>query len=367
MEARDVIVIGAGPAGTAAAQRCTENGLNTLLLEKSRLPREKLCGGMVMGPVAHDLIKQEFGEVPQSVLSAPHYLSGYMFHVPGVGSQTLENRTLLAWRSNLDHWMNRQAQARGVIIWPGARVIGLSRQGPGFLVEIEKDKERQQLKTRYLVGADGIGSFTRGFLFPGFEPEYTHIYQECYRGELDLDKRYFHWFRPVDKNAISLAAHHRGELVVVHVGGLSGQLKERMSRARDYLAREHNLNLDSKPVWRDGCLWSLMHEELFSHAFRPALGNALLVGDAAGLVLPVSGEGIGTAIKSGLLAASALIEAARSGEGPDSHYLAAVEDILTVFKEMYPWTERIQAEKDRGGHALPQVYRDAYQSTLRVF
>ncbi|MFC2019388.1 FAD-dependent monooxygenase, partial [Chloroflexota bacterium] len=239
--------------------------------------------------------------------------------------------------------------------------------GPGFLVEIEKDKERQELKTRYLIGADGIGSLTRRFLFPGFEPKYTHIYQEAYLGKLDLDDKYFHWFRPVDKDAISLAAHHRGELIVVHVGGLPCQLKERMSRARDYLAREYKLNLESKAVWRDGCLWSLMHGGLFSHAFRPAQGNALLVGDAAGLVLPVSGEGIGTAIKSGLLAASAIIAAARSGEEPGSRYLAAVEDILTVFKEVYPWTERIQAEKNKGGHALPQVYRDAYQSTLRVF
>ncbi|MFH1775157.1 MAG: NAD(P)/FAD-dependent oxidoreductase [Chloroflexota bacterium] len=367
METRDVIVVGAGPAGTAAAQRCAEGGLNTLLLEKSRLPREKLCGGMVMGPVAHDLISQEFGEVPQSVLSAPHYLSGYMFHVPGVGSEKLENRTLLAWRSSLDYWMNQQAEARGVIIWQGARVTGLSRQGSGFLVEIEKGKERWKLKTRYLVGADGMGSFTRWFLFPGFMPKYSYIYQECYRGELDLDNKYFHWFRPVDKDAISLAAHHKGELVVIHVGGLPRQLKERMSRARDYLAREYNLNLESKTVWRDGCLWSLMHGELFSHTFRPAQGNALLVGDAGGLVLPVSGEGIGTAIKSGLLAASAIIATARSGEEPDSRYLAAVEDILTAFKEMYSWTERIQAERDRGGHALPQVYRDAYQSTLRVF
>ena len=53
----DVIVVGAGPAGSAAAKRCAEYGLDTLILEKRRLPRDKVCSGMIMGPAAHTLIK----------------------------------------------------------------------------------------------------------------------------------------------------------------------------------------------------------------------------------------------------------------------------------------------------------------------
>ena len=99
----DVIVVGAGPAGSAAAKRCAEHGLDTLILEKRRLPRDKVCSGMIMGPVAHTLVKQEFGDIPETVLSQPNHLNGYIFHVPGAGSQNLDNFTPLTWRRNLDY------------------------------------------------------------------------------------------------------------------------------------------------------------------------------------------------------------------------------------------------------------------------
>ena len=53
---RDVIVVGAGPAGTAAAKKCAEYGLDTLIMEWRKLPRDKVCSGMIIGPVDHNLI-----------------------------------------------------------------------------------------------------------------------------------------------------------------------------------------------------------------------------------------------------------------------------------------------------------------------
>ena len=81
----DVVVVGAGPAGAAAAKRCAENGLETLLLEKRKLPRDKVCDGMIMGPVAKRLIKQEYGDIPDQVLTQPQRIKGYTMHVPGMG------------------------------------------------------------------------------------------------------------------------------------------------------------------------------------------------------------------------------------------------------------------------------------------
>jgi flavin-dependent dehydrogenase len=81
----DVIVIGAGPAGSTCAKACAEKGLKTLLLEKRILPREKVCSGMVMGTLAQGLIEQEFGYPPLDVLTRPSHLKGYYYHVPGIG------------------------------------------------------------------------------------------------------------------------------------------------------------------------------------------------------------------------------------------------------------------------------------------
>ena len=58
----DVVVVGAGPGGAAAAKRCADRGLNTLLIEKKELPRDKVCSGMIMGQWALEIIRQEFGQ-----------------------------------------------------------------------------------------------------------------------------------------------------------------------------------------------------------------------------------------------------------------------------------------------------------------
>ena len=55
----DVTVVGAGPAGSAAAKRCAESGLETVLLEKKKLPREKVCSGMITGPTTKRIIGDE--------------------------------------------------------------------------------------------------------------------------------------------------------------------------------------------------------------------------------------------------------------------------------------------------------------------
>jgi flavin-dependent dehydrogenase len=64
----DVVVVGAGPAGVAAAKRSTESGLKTLVIDKQTFPRRKACDGL-MGPLAIELIEGEFGKIPARVIS----------------------------------------------------------------------------------------------------------------------------------------------------------------------------------------------------------------------------------------------------------------------------------------------------------
>ncbi|MFC2002953.1 NAD(P)/FAD-dependent oxidoreductase [Chloroflexota bacterium] len=363
----DVIVVGAGPAGSAAAKRCAEYGLDTLMLEKRRLPRDKVCSGMIMGPVAHTLIKQEFGNIPEAVLSQPSQLNGYMFHTPGVGYQSLDNFTLLTWRRNLDYWMSEKAQAKGAEIWQGARVTAVRQKEPGFLVQVEKDREKREIEARFVIGADGAASIARRALFPELKVSYGQIYQEWYQGELDLDRRYFHWFYPLEFSPAMFTAHHKDNLIVVDFGGPPGILKPLIGWVKNFLAKNYHLDTTQKPVWRGGCVEPVLFKSLISHTFLPAKGNALLVGDAAGLLLPVSGEGISTCLKSGLLAADSIIKAIKSGGLADSIYLNEVEGIISTFAQILPSFKKILMETRGGGHSLPQILAKAYADTLRTF
>ncbi len=86
----DVIVVGGGPGGSVAAKRCAEAGFGTLLIEKKELPRDKVCTGMVMGAWAHDIIRQDFGDIPDAVLTDPPILTGWRYpSCPRIGRRLL--------------------------------------------------------------------------------------------------------------------------------------------------------------------------------------------------------------------------------------------------------------------------------------
>lgn len=362
----DVIVIGAGPAGSIAAKKCAEAGLDTLILEKRMLPRDKVCSGMVMGELAHSIIRQEFGEIPREVLTQPSQLNGYMFHTPGADSYPLDNFTLLTWRRNIDHWMTQKAEAKGAKLRQGARVTAIKPEDEGFLVQVEKGGEKQEFEARFIIGAGGATSVARKFLYPDLQINYGQVYQELYRGELDLDKTYFHWFYPVEFSPGMFTAHKKDNLVVIDYGAQTGVMKKVMKWAREYLSQNHGVNFNQEPVWRGGCLQPALFRALISHSFLPAKGNMLLAGEAGGFVLPISGEGIGTCLKSGLSAANAIIKSTETGTPPDNAYLEAVQPIIDAFDQMLPWFKKIITETKSGGHSLPQVVADAYGATLRI-
>lgn len=363
----DVIVVGAGPAGSAAAIRCAKYGLKTLLLEKKRLPREKVCGGMVF-LVARKLIEQEFGTIPASVLSKPPYQDGFIFHVLGIGSEKCEVHGIHTRRRDLDYWMNNKAHTEGVEIWEGIRVVGLKPNGPSYLVQLQKNEHNSELETKFIVGADGATSIVRRSLFPELSVKYMQIYQACYKGNVDLDRRYHHSFRSVgEETFIRFGLGFKDDLIVVDIVGRIGQIGSLMGPIKDFLAENYHFDISQKPVWRDGCLEPIMDNELISHSFRPAKENVLLVGDAGGLILPVLGEGFGPGIKSGFLAADSIFRAIKSGGRAERIYLDEIQGIISTFGAMNYWYNKIEKESKAGGHSLPQVIRRAYENAQKSY
>jgi hypothetical protein len=103
--------------------------------------------------------------------------------------------------------------------------------------------------------------------------------------------------------------------------------------------------------------------------FRPARGNVLLVDDAAGLIFPITFEGIGSALKSAVLAAEAVRRSSQTGRDVACFYLDLLHPVLEVIENLLTCQENLAGNTTRDSSdpkTLSWVLTAAHESTLRI-
>jgi len=156
------------------------------------------------------------------------------------------------------------------------------------------------------------------------------------------------------------ALNHKDDFFLIEWSGI----RELRAEIQQILV-PYGLDLRSKPLWKDGCIEPWLHNELVSGAFSPARGNILLVGDAAGLVFPITFEGIGSALKSGLVAAESINEAHRRGQDAAGIYLQRLAPILEVLKALRSLDEGLEKATTKGAAHFSRTLKAAYEETLK--
>jgi flavin-dependent dehydrogenase len=357
----DVVVLGGGPAGASAASHCANAGLETLVLERRPLPRDKVCSGMIMGRWAHEVIESGFGSIPDEILADPGYLAGHKIHVPGAAPVTIPWRTPIAWRKDLDGWMLQRAVARGASVWDRSRVRSMEEERAGYRLAVTRDREEVIVSARFVVGAEGAASPLRTRLFPDLRVRYSKPLRECYAGALALERDHFHWFFPKGRPRPRFGVNHKGDAFILEGSGIR-ELRPEIATTLS----PHGFDPARAPRSRDGCAIAVLHAELVSGRFRPARGNALLAGDAAGLILPITFEGIGTAVLSGRHACEAIVGATSGGAPAAERYVEALQPIVRAIAGLAAVEEKLGRRAEQGPAALADALADAYQETARV-
>ena len=124
----------------------------------------------------------------------------------------------------------------------------------------------------------------------------------------------------------------------------------------------------AEPLWRDGCVQSSLYHELALGKFLAAKGNALLVGDAGGLNLPITGEGLAPSLLSGMYAANSIIEAKDKSGNAGGIYLERVHGLLKKYSEIYQHGVRLikEATVKRDPKAYSEAMTEAWRRALRM-
>jgi geranylgeranyl reductase family protein len=294
MEQLDVLVVGAGPAGSAAAIHLARGGARVLLADKARFPRDKPCGGGVTGRALRHA-PCDISPVVEHVVDRFVLRAGYGRRVACASQVPLIRMTQ---RRRLDLHLAEQATAAGAEFRDGVQLEELAVGDDGVTAVVDGS----QIRASYLVGADGANGvvarvaglgdgIVRGVALEGnvawgtLDPA---PYEQTAWVELGVVPGGYGWVFP------------KGDHANLGVGGWMGE-GPRLRGHLDRLARMHGLDAGALTDVRG-------HRLPMRRLGAPAAsGRVLLVGDAAGLVDPLSGDGIYEAFVSARLAADAIL------------------------------------------------------------
>lgn len=303
----DVIVIGAGPAGCAAAKVLAERGRKVLLAERFGLPRNKSCSGILIRKSLR-LIERIFrSEVPSFALCEPNESRGMILTDESGKTEAFPQPGLNILRSELDWWLALKAAEYGAELREEAPVLSCEETEDYVAEEYVKvtfgGKAKGTETARYVIDCEGAAGILKPKLL-GFPSEHIATFQTFSRGEINLDPHYFYAFlQPAFSEYDAWFNVKDGFLILGTAGKDPRRLPLYYERFLNFLQENYGLNIE-KTIRSEK--W-LMPRVFPACPVEYGAGRILFAGEAAGFLNPM-GEGISAAMESGALAAEAIDE-----------------------------------------------------------
>ncbi|MBS3790559.1 MAG: NAD(P)/FAD-dependent oxidoreductase [Candidatus Thermoplasmatota archaeon] len=339
MEKYDVLAVGGGIAGSVGAKLAARKNLDTLLIEKKEVPRHKTCSG-IQFPYFEDLIGSD---IPESELC-----DNELFKVEMVSpdDEVLNGKMQMLnfWRKPFDHWLNKEAEKAGAVFKDETEMLDFKKYNSGFKVQLDEDGKEKEVKTKYLLGADGGYSPIRRKLRPQdfkdkSEGAAINLYFKGDSGQLDPNTLYMIHKKKYSDWMFSWV-YKKDDDWIIGTGAKEAPMETCM-KFYEYIQEQYGI--EGKIVDKKGFA-SEQAENVY-------LGkeNLLMTGDAAGLVDLYRGVGMDAAALSARLAAKSFKKAEKSGKPAMNYYQKYMKRIVKqkrkhdkIQKKRYESDERLK-------------------------
>jgi menaquinone-9 beta-reductase len=343
----DVLIIGGGPAGSAAALPLVRDGMRVAVIEKKIFPREVLCGEFLSHEVLSFL--NEFGVYGEFLSLSPHPITHFRL-IPDHGVEVLQPLGFNAFalkRSLLDQLLLHKAHSSGAVIFQPAEVLTIQREADRFIVECKTIGHEQVLSASDIICAYGKQNILDKRLkrnFASMKSGFTGI--KYHIPSAALNSVPLHEIQIFTSRGIYCGINSVNSTETTLCFLFDSVLFQ--NEPRDALESLVQYNKSFRLLFRENPLPTLQHLPVYGtgniyFGKRNIVESGMyMAGDAAAVIAPLAGDGIGMALESGMLAANTLLKAKRKGLSKSATALLYKNDWDALFKKRLAIAHRLQ-------------------------
>lgn len=381
-----VAIIGCGPAGAAASLFLSKSSIPHVILEKEAFPRDKVCGDGCSGKTAFVLRKANPTFLDEIFADHTRFLPSYgitfaapngrAVDIPFYTEKTKGQRPpgFTSKRLDLDHFLFQKTKSRWAALIQESQVSHIEKSDQGFRLTVIKKGSAapERLSCSLLIGADGDKGISRKMLLQDNKAGKTSAVglRAYYQGVSGLHSENFielHFLKEMLPGYFWIFPLPNG-LANVGVGMVSDVVRRKKIHLREMMMKAISENPTIRHRFENARLtgkiqgWGL---PMGTEKTRVSGDHFLIAGDAASLIDPFTGEGIGNALFSGMLAAEAAAEALKDHRSDAAFLKAKYDDILfsRIGKELklsytmqklvrFPWLLNMVVNKAQKSPAL---------------
>ena len=310
----DVLIVGGGPAGSSLGYLLQKNGYSSCIVDKCSFPRMKLCGGLLTQKTA-SLIDSIYGEINFPYECTTSDMSLYL-KTHKITNVVADSTFYSVERYDFDLYLIEKYKELSGLLYENSKITSIDLINKTAIINNE-----EKISYKILIGADGANSQIRKLIDKKFRSNVLCL--ECNYPSENITKD-VNIYMSFVRSGYAWRFPKKNHYTI----GIGGKIKKNKKLKNIFISFLKSQDIEIADIKIKGAMIPCG-----IYVKKPCKDNILLVGDAAGLVDPVTGEGIYFALLSAQYAYQAIDEFLQQGLSLSKSYLNRVIYIHNIIKD----------------------------------